>query len=119
MFETSEILISGIVAGLISAASVLILPWARRRGRFAIAGIATFLGFIAFNFVISYARADGLHVDAPVVALSWQDAGSGAVAFAAAALALGAIERDEKAGIVTLTAAIAAIAAMIWDIFVL
>jgi hypothetical protein len=119
MFATSDVLIDGLVAGVLAAAFVLVIPWARRRGRFGIAGLATFLGFIAFNLVISHAKAAGLDVDAPVVALSWQDVGSGVLAFGATALALGVYERDEKAGRLILTAAVAGIAAMVWDIFVL
>src|SRR3954467_7004808 len=105
MFATTDVLVSGLVAGGLAGAFNFAVPWARRRGRFAIAGVATFLGFIAWNFVISHARASGLDVDAPVVALSWQDVGSGVTAFAAAALALGVYEREEKAGSVLLTAA--------------
>jgi len=119
MFETSDVLIDGVIAGVLAALAVFALPWARSHLRFVVAGIATFLGFIAWNLVISHARAGGLDVDAPVVRLSWQDAGSGVLAFAASALALGTYERTETAGNVTLCAALAGLAAMIFDIFVL
>ena len=112
-------LVDGAIAGILAGAVCLGLPWARARFRFAVAGGATFLGFIAWNLVISHANASGLDVDAPVVALSWQDAGSGVLAFAATSLALGIYERNEKAGIVLLTAAVAGAAAMVWDVFVL
>ena len=119
MFATSDVLVNGAIAGILACAVCLALPWARARFRFAVAGGATFLGFIAWNLVISHANAAGLDVDAPVVALSWQDVGSGVLSFAATVLLLGLVERDEKAFDVTLTSALAGIAAMVWDIFVL
>jgi hypothetical protein len=119
MFTTSEVLLTGFVAALLTAGAAFAYQWARQNLRFAVAAGATFLGFIAWNFVISHARATGLDVDAPVVRLSWQDAGSGILAFCATALALGIYERSEPAGKVTLTAAIAGLVSMIWDIFVL
>jgi len=119
LFTNSEVLLAGLIAALLTGGAALAYPWARHNLRFIVAAGATFLGFIAWNFVISHARATGLDVDAPVVALSWQDVGSGVVAFAASALALGVYERSERAGNVTLTAVIAGLVSMVWDIFVL
>ena len=120
MFETGDVLIYGTIAGLIAAAITFVsYPWARARMRFLVAGIATFLGFVAWNLVVSHGKASGLNVDAPVVALSWQDAGSGVLSFAATSLALGVIEPREPAIRVTTAAVIAGLAAMIFDVFVL
>lgn len=119
MFSTSDVFIDGLVAGVLAGLVCFALRWARVRLRFLVAGVATFLGFVAWNLVISHAKATGLDVDAPVIALSWQDVGSGVLAFAATALGLGLIERDEKALNITLTAAVAGVVAMVWDIFVL
>jgi hypothetical protein len=119
MFATSDVLIDGLVAGVLAGGFTLALPWARVRLRFVFVAVATFLGFIAWNFVISHAKAYGLDVDSPYLDLSWQDVGSGVLAFASAALMLGVYERDEKAGNVILTAAVSGIVAMVWDIFVL
>jgi hypothetical protein len=120
MFTVRDVLIFAAISGLLAAAVLWLWPWARRRGRFAIAGLATFAGFAAWNLVISHANAVGLDVDAPVIALSWQDVGSGVVAFLAAALTLGLVtERDEPARLPVGAAAIAGLAAMIFDIFVL
>ena len=61
----------------------------------------------------------GLDIDAPVIALSWQDVGSGVLAFATTALALGLAERHEPAFETTKAAALAGVVAMVFDIFVL
>ena len=119
MFATRDVLGFGAVAGLIAGLSTYALPWARVRGRFFIAAVSTALGFIAWNLVISHARASGLDIDAPVIALSWQDVGSGVLAFAATSLALGVLEPAEPSGQVCLAAAIAGLTAMVFDIFVL
>jgi hypothetical protein len=119
VFATRDVLLYGVVAGVLAGLFAYALPWARLRGRFFVAGVATALGFIAWNLVISHARAAGLDVDAPVIALSWQDVGSGILALAACSVALAAIERTEPAGEVVLTAVIAGLTAMVFDIFVL
>lgn len=120
MFRTQDIVIAAIVAGALAGAALAAWPWARRRGRFAVAGLATILGFIAWNVTLNLANATGFDVDAPVIHLSWQDAGSGVLAFAAAALALGLLAaREEPAGRVVGAAAIAGLVAMVFDIFVL
>jgi hypothetical protein len=84
-----------------------------------VAGVAVAIGWIAWNLSLDAAGADGFNVDAPVVALSGQDAGSGVLGFAAATLALGLWERSEPAGRVVLAALIAGVVAMVFDIFVL
>ena len=119
MFATRDVFLFGAIAAALAGAFTFTYPWARERRRFLVAGVATFLGFVAWNLVISHAKASGLDVDAPVIALSWQDVGSGVLAFAATSLALGSLERAEPAAKVTVTAAIAGLTAMIFDIFVL
>ena|SRR5581483_11492553 len=120
MFFFRDILISAIVAGVIGAVLLLIWPWARQRGRFAVIGIATAVGFTAWNLTLNATNATGFSVDAPVIGLSWQDAGSGVLAFVVSALVLGLlVERKEPAVRVVGAAAIAGIVAMVFDIFVL
>jgi hypothetical protein len=53
------------------------------------------------------------------VAVSWADAGSGVLAFVVTALVLAAWWRREPAGQVVGTAALAGLAALVVDIFVL
>src|SRR5215218_5294891 len=119
MFATQDVLIDGVIAALLAGAACYALPWGRAHLRFAVIGVASFLGFIAWNLVISHAKATGLNVDAPVIALSWQDAGSGVLVFATAGLALGGYERTEPAGKVVGAAGLAGVVAMVFDIFVL
>jgi hypothetical protein len=120
MFAVRDIVLFAIVAGLLAAGFLAAWPWARRRGRFAIAGVATMVGFITWNLTLNATDATGFNVDAPIIPLSWADAGSGVLAFVVSVLVLGLIaERDEPAGHVVGAAAIAGLAAVVVDLFVL
>ncbi len=119
LFSFGEILITGVIASGLVAATQYARPWARRRGRFLVAAAGTLAGWIGWNLVLSENNAASLDVDAPVIALSWQDVGSGVGAFLFTGLALGWLERREPAGHVIATAALAGLVAMIFDIFVL
>ena len=114
------VVLFGLAAGVLASIVLFGITWARRRGRFAVAGAATAVGFIAWNLILIATNAAGFNVDAPVIPLSWADAGSGIVAFTASALALGlGLERDEPAARVVGAAALAGLAAMLLDLFVL
>ncbi|MHB8577485.1 MAG: hypothetical protein ACYDCQ_19405 [Dehalococcoidia bacterium] len=120
MFAVRDIILFALVAGVLTGGVLLLWPWARRRGRFAVAASATVAGFIAWNLVLNATHGSNFNVDAPVVGLSWADAGSGVLAFVVSALALGLVaERDEPAGRVIGAAAIAGIVALVVDLFVL
>ena len=119
MFSTRDVVVTALIAGALSAGALALWPWARLRGRFALAGLATVAGWCIWNFALDAADGTGFNVDAPVIALSGQDAGSGVLAFALTALVLGVVEREEPAGRVIAAAAIAGIVAMVFDIFVL
>ena len=120
MYGVSVTCASAIVAGVLTAAALAAWPWGRARGRFTVAGVATLLGFTAWNLVLNATNGQGFNVDAPVIPLSWQDAGSGVLAFACTMLALGlGTERREPAGRVTLAALIAGGVAILVDLFVL
>ncbi len=119
LFSFGEILIFGLMASGLVAATQYLWPWTRQRGRFLVAAGGTLAGWIAWNLVLSENNAASLDVDAPVIALSWQDVGSGIGGFAFTGLALGWLERREPAGHVVGAAALAGIVATIFDIFVL
>ncbi len=121
MFAVPEVLAFALLAGVLAAAALFFgWRWARQRGRYAIAGGATTLGFAAWNFTLNATNATGFNVDAPVIPLSWADVGSGILAFTATALALGLLaERDESAFRVVGAAAIAGLVAVALDLFVL
>ena len=120
MFAVRDILIFSVVAGLLAAGVLALWPWARRDGRFAVAGIATAAGMMAWNFVLHLSHTASLNVDAPVIGLSWQDVGTGVWACTVTALLLGLVAaRHEPASHVAGAAGIAGLVAMVFDIFVL
>lgn len=120
MFAVSEILLWAAVAGVLTAGALALWPWARDRSRYLMAGLATFAGFTAWYLVLNATNGRTFNVDAPVIGLSWADAGSGVLAFVATALVLGlGVERQAAAGRVVGTAAIAGLVAMGVDLFVL
>jgi hypothetical protein len=120
MFPVRDIVIFAVVAGLLAAAILAVWPWARRHGRFAVAGVATTVGFMLWNLTLNATDATGFNVDAPVIGLSWADAGSGVFAFVVTVLVFGLItERGERAARVVAMAALAGLAAMVVDLFVL
>jgi len=82
VFEIGDVLVCASDSGLVVTAVLAPWPWARRRAQFAIAGASAVFGIAARNLVIS-------HAEAPIIRLSWQDVGSGVLAFAATAPVLG------------------------------
>jgi hypothetical protein len=68
---------SAILAGALAAAVLAAWPWARSRRRYAVAGVATLLGWIAWHLLLNATGATGFDVDAPVIRVSWEDAGRG------------------------------------------
>jgi hypothetical protein len=85
------------------------------------AGVATTIGFTLWNLTLNATQAvPNFDVDAPVIGLSWADAGSGVLAFLVTALVLGLVtDRGEPAYRVVGAAAIAGLVAMALDLFVL
>jgi len=119
MYPASVTFGAALIAAVLSAAALALWPWGRTRGRFAAAGVATLVGWIAWHRILNVTRASGFDVDAPIIRVSWEDAGSGVLAFFATALVLGLItERKEQAGRVVSAATIAGLLAMTVDVFV-
>jgi len=119
VFAVRDIVVFAVVAGLLAGVAVAVLPWARTPRRSVVAGIATTVGFIAWNLTLNATHATGFNTDAPVIQLSWSDAGSGVIAFVVAAAALALTNRDEPAGRVVGAAAVAGAMAALLDIFIL
>jgi hypothetical protein len=120
MFAVRDILIFSAIAGLLAAGALALWPWARRDGRFVIAGVTAAAGMTAWNFVLHWSNTASLNVDAPVIALSWQDVGTGVWACTVTALVLGLfMARQEPANRIAGAAGLAGLVAMIFDIFVL
>ena len=116
LFKTRNIFIFGVIAAILVSLVLLALPWPRKRQRWL---IATFSGWIAWNLLLNETNATGFDVDAPTVQASWQDAGSGVLAFVAAVLALTVYEPKAIARQVVGAAIVAGFVAFVFDIFVL
>ncbi len=113
------VFVASVIAGVLAAAALAVWPWARFRGRLAVAGIATLVSWIGWHLLLDATHATGFDVDAPVIGLSWEDVGSGVVALFLVALIFGLItERREPASRVVGAASIAGLVAMIFDLFV-
>ena len=119
LFPVRDIVVYGIVAGLVAGALACLRPWSRHAGRFVVVAACTVAGWTAWNLTLNATHAAGFNTDAPVIALSWADSGSGVLAFVVTALVLAVWWRDEPASQVVGTAALAGLAAMVVDIFVL
>src|ERR687884_589950 len=99
MYPVSVTYVSAVVAGVLAAAALTVWPWARRRGRFAIAGFVTLVGWIAWHLLLNATHATGFDVDAPVIGLSWEDVGSGVIALFATVLVLGLVTDRREAAV--------------------
>jgi hypothetical protein len=98
MYGVSVSYVCAIVAGVLTAAALAVWPWARSRGRFAIAGITTVAGWIGWHLLLNATQAFGFDVDAPVIRVSWEDVGSGVVTLFVTAVIFGLVtERRELA----------------------
>jgi len=111
--------VSAIVAGALAAAALAVWPWARARRRFVVAGITTLGSWIAWHLLLNITQASGFDVDAPIIRVSWEDAGSGVVALFATVVVFGlGTERRERASRVVGAASIAGLVALLFDVFV-
>jgi hypothetical protein len=108
--------LSGVLAG-----GVLALVARPHRVPAAVGGgLATIAGAAAWNAILRAAHGDQFFTDAPVAVLpaSWQDAGSGVFAVAAAGLALGgAVLPAVPARRVTGYAAVCGLVAFLVDVY--
>jgi hypothetical protein len=122
MFALRDILVFAVVAGLLAAGVLWATwQWARSNRRFATAGVSTTVGFAVWNLTLNATQAvPYFNVDAPVVSLSWADAGSGVFACLVTALVLGLVtDRGEPAYRVVGAAGIAGLVAIALDLSVL
>ena len=120
VFAPSEIVWTAALATAVVTAVFAVRPATRTPRHLIAAAVGTLSGWLAWNFTLHATHATQFDTDAPVIGVSWADAGSGVLVFVAVALLLGLIvDRDQPAGRVIGMAATAGIAALIVDIFVL
>lgn len=120
LFPAGSVIAYALLAGVLAGVAVAATPWGRQPVRFATAAVSTAAGFAVWYGVLDATHAAGFNVDAPVVAVSWADAGSGffAFVFTAFALALVVAPRQPARQVVG-SAALAGLVATVLDIFVL
>ena len=118
MFAVWDIIVSAMITGILAAGAVATWSWTRARGRFALAGLTTAAGFIAWNLTLNATNATGFDVDAPIVRISWQDAGTGVLVFTVTALVFGLVtDRAAPAHRAVGAAALAGLVALVFDVF--
>ncbi len=122
MFSLTDIAIFSLLAGVLTTAVLWFAwRWSRAKSRFVVAGVTASVGFALWNLTLNTTGAvPNFNVDAPVIPLSWADAGSGVFACLLTALVLGLVtDREQPAGRVVGAAAIAGLVAIALDLFVL
>lgn len=120
MYEPSlqDIVIASLVAGVLAGIGLSAWPWSRANAGFLIGGVATAVAVVLWRLVLLSANGANLDVDGPVLGLSFEDAGSGVLAFAFTDLAL-SLTRDRRSPAVRVAAAagIAGVLATLADRF--
>src|SRR5262245_65432395 len=98
MFALSDIAIFSVVGGILTAAVRWgVWRWSREKRRFIVAGVTSAVGFALWNLTLNATGAvPNFNVDAPIIPLSWADAGSGVFAFLITALVLGLLTDAEE-----------------------
>ena len=113
------IALGAVATGLGVGVALYVWPPSRDARRIGVAAVASVVGFLAWRAALIIANGANFDVDYDVLlGLSFEDIGSGVMAFVATALALGlGMDRRELAGRLIRTAALAGIAAMLVDRF--
>ena len=120
MISWGTIVYGAVLSAVAAGAVVAGVVRPRRIAVVATAAAGAFLGPLAWNAVLRATHGSEFFTDAPVAVMpaSWQDAGSGVVTIAAAALALGAGPLAAGSGRrVAITAALAGLAAFLVDVY--
>jgi hypothetical protein len=120
MLSWSTVAYGAVLSAVLATALVGLLVRPRRPLVIATAGVAAGVGPAAWNAILNAVHAPGFFTDAPIALfpVSWQDTGSGVFALAASVLLLGfgplAAEPGRR---VALAALLAAVAALVVDVF--
>jgi hypothetical protein len=114
------IAIGATLTGLVVASALYAWPWSRPRRRTLVGTVAAVAAFLVWRAALIIANGANLDIDYPVLlGLSFEDIGSGVMAFVFTALALGlGFDRAEPARNVVACAALVGAAAILVDRFV-
>ena len=108
------------LVGLAAAGVLYAWPPSRERRRIIVGAAAAVAGFLVWRGALIYADGANFDIDYPLLlGLSFEDIGSGVMAFLFAALAFGlGADRAQRAQLVVTSAALVGAAAMLVDRFV-
>jgi urea transporter len=114
------ITVGAILTAVAAAGALYAWPWSRDRRRIVVATIAAVVAFLIWRGALIIANGANLDIDYPLLlGLSFEDIGTGIMAFVFAALALGlGIDRAEPARRVVTSAGLVGAAAILVDRFV-
>ncbi|HEV8670806.1 MAG TPA: hypothetical protein VGS01_08730 [Candidatus Limnocylindria bacterium] len=112
--------LGAVLTGLAVAGALYAWPPARQRRRIVVGTIAAVAAFLVWRGALIYADGANFDIDYPLLlGLSFEDIGSGIMAFLFAALAFGlAADRAQPAQLVVKSAALVGAAAILVDRFV-
>lgn len=113
-------LLFGAIVGPLVAAVALWITGVRSRRSLAVAGAGVLVGTVVWNVMLNVRQAVEIDVDVPFVLfpISWQDAGTGVFAFAfTTAALLSSVHRDQPGHRTLKVAGVAAMTALIIDVY--
>ena len=114
------IALGAVLVGLAAAGVLYAWPPSRERRRIAVGAAAAVAGFLVWRGALIYADGANFDIDYPLLlGLSFEDIGTGVMAFLFAALAFGLVtDRADSAQRVVTSAVLVGAAAMLVDRFV-
>jgi len=114
------IVLGAVLVGLAAAGALYLWPPSRDRRRIVVGSVAAVLAFLLWRGALLIADGANFDIDYPVLlGLSFEDIGSGIMAFLFAALTFGlGADRAQPAQLVVRSAALVGVAAMVVDRFV-
>jgi hypothetical protein len=113
------IALGAVLTAAAAAGALYAWPWSRQRRRIVVGPIAAVVAFLIWRGALIIANGANLDIDYPLLGLSFEDIGTGVMAFLFAALAFGmGFDRAEPAQRVVTSAGLVGAAAILVDRFV-
>ena len=116
---TEPFAVAAAISAALAAGSLALWPWGRRRFRFLLGGVSTFVGYGAWHLLLNVSHGSNFDVDNPaLLGLSTEDVGSGVLAFVLTVFLLGLVlDRKERSQYIVTAGVIVAVLAMVVDRF--